>query len=235
MKINLLKLNNLPIFDQLQIEEALLRAHDENWFVINIGSPRAIVLGISGKKEQLIDLEKVKDNNVLMLKRFSGGGTVIVDENTVFTSFILRRDVLDFEPFPEPILRWTASFFKEALNLREFDLRENDYIIGDKKVAGNAQYLKKDRWLHHTTFLYDYKKENMDFLLMPGKTPKYRNKRAHSDFLTPLKSFFQSKEAMALAITDYLSNIFTVEEKTVEDALAIRGKSHRKTLKMLRI
>ena len=49
MAVRLLRLKGFPILQQLQLEEALLRADAGNWFVLNDGAPDpAIVLGISG-------------------------------------------------------------------------------------------------------------------------------------------------------------------------------------------
>ena len=47
--VRLLRLQRLPILRQLQLEEALLRADDGNWFLLNDGTPEpTIVMGISG-------------------------------------------------------------------------------------------------------------------------------------------------------------------------------------------
>lgn len=52
--VNVLRLRHLPIFKQLHIEEALFRATDENWFIVNDGTPEpAVVLGISGYAERM--------------------------------------------------------------------------------------------------------------------------------------------------------------------------------------
>ena len=41
-----------PILEQLQLEEALFRADQRNWCLLNSGSPPAIVMGISGLPER---------------------------------------------------------------------------------------------------------------------------------------------------------------------------------------
>ena len=47
--VRLLRLQRLPILQQLRLEEALLRADDGNWFLLNDGTPEpTIVMGISG-------------------------------------------------------------------------------------------------------------------------------------------------------------------------------------------
>ncbi len=195
-EIHLIHLKNVPIFEQLQLEEALLRADERNFLILNQGSPRAIVMGISGQPEALLNTSSVKKEKIPVIKRFSGGGTVIVDENTLFITFIMAKDQVNISPFPEPILRWSADLYTDAWQIPHFHLRENDYCIGERKCGGNAQYIKKDRWLHHTSFLWDYSEANMGHLLMPAKRPKYRQDRSHSSFLTRMKDHAASADAL---------------------------------------
>lgn len=66
-------------------------------------------------------------------------------------------------------------------------LRENDYVIDDSmKVGGNAQCIVRDRWLHHTSFLWDFDDDDMRYLALPQKRPTYRGDRTHSSFITRL-------------------------------------------------
>ncbi|MBU6446455.1 MAG: lipoate--protein ligase family protein [Verrucomicrobia bacterium] len=194
-EIHLIHLENVPIFEQLQLEEALLRGSEENFCIINQGSPRAIVMGISGQPEQLINIEKVKQAHIPVIRRFSGGGTVIVDEDTLFVTFVFAKDLFGIPSFPEPILRWGEQIFQECWGIPHFQLRENDYCIGELKCGGNAQYIRKNRWLHHTSFLWDYSSENMKYLLLPDKRPKYRQDRTHDQFLTRLKIYGLDRRA----------------------------------------
>lgn len=56
-----------------------------------------------------------------------------------------------------------------------FDLRVvSDYVFGDHKFGGNAQSIVKDRWLHHTSFLWDIDPVLMSTLKQPQKQPEYR-------------------------------------------------------------
>ncbi len=211
MKLNLILLSHTPIFEQLKLEEALLRTSEENFWILNYGSSRAIVMGSSGKKEELINLEKALIDKVPIIRRFSGGGTVIVDENTIFSSLIFSHKLLKISPFPESILKWSGEFYKEALEIPSFDLRENDYVIHDRKCTGNAQYLRKDRFLHHSSFLWDYNSSNMDYLLHPKKTPLYRENRSHCDFICKIRPWIESKEAFVEKIKKSIYKCFDVE------------------------
>ena len=226
--VNLLHLQNVPIHEQLQIEEALLRLTEENWCLINEGSPPSIVMGISGKPEELICNKHVAKHPLPLIKRYSGGGTVVVNQDTLFVSFIFQKDVHDFPAFPEPILRWSELFYQEALNIPDFHLRENDYVIGKHKCGGNAQYIQKHRFVHHTTFLWDYDPLQMDYLLHPKKTPTYRDGRSHHQFLCRLKEFLPSKSHFISQIKNQLKQTYLVQNTPLNPLIPLLSKPHRK-------
>ena len=226
---NVLRLKSYPIYQQLILEEQLLRSDTGNWCLINEGSTPAIVMGISGKKEELIDCSKASANQIPLIKRFSGGGTVFVDEGTLFVTFICQKQLHDFPAYPEAIMKWTEQLYAQALRHPEFRLKENDYVIGDKKFGGNAQYIKKDRWLHHTSFLWDYSPERMDHLLHPKKTPSYRAGRRHEEFLCRLSEYFTDKEELIRRIVTEIGNRFPLKEVALEDVLLKKGDSVRQS------
>ena len=223
--IHCLDLKGMPIFEQLQIEEALLRADDRNWCLINYGSSAAIVMGISGKVEELIDLNKIASLPLPIIRRFSGGGTVVVDEETLFVTFIFQKDFHPFAPYPEPILQWTESIYQSFLPIKA---KENDYTIEDKKCGGNAQYLKRDRWLHHTSFLWNFQNEKMDYLLFPKKTPLYRRHRSHGEFLCKLHPYFSSKEELVGKLKETLFARYAIREVAPAEILPLLNRPHRK-------
>ena len=228
MTFYLLHLKNYPIYQQLQLEEALLRCDERNFCLINEGSPPAIVMGISGKPEELIDLPKAQSTQTPIIKRFSGGGTVIVDENTLFVSFICQKQLHDFPSYPEPIMRWTEGIYQSALPIKNFHLRENDYVIDNKKCGGNAQYLCKNRWIHHSTFLWDYQVERMKHLLHPKKTPSYRQARSHGDFLCRLSEYLPNKNVFIEGFKEELRTRHDMQEIALEMVLPILDLPHRK-------
>ena len=194
MKNFFLITKDIDIFDQLKIEEAFLRAGDDHLIWINIGSKKNIVLGISSKESELVNIESAKALKIPLIRRYSGGGTVVVDENTIFITFIFNHEKLSLQPFPTKIMEWSAQFYKTFLENLGFKLKENDYVLKEKKFGGNAQYLTKNRFVHHSTLLYDYDKSLMNLLKNPSKAPNYRSKRSHDDFLVTLKNYFSTKE-----------------------------------------
>jgi lipoate-protein ligase A len=239
----------------------------------------AIVLGIGGKPAELLNIPLVKEEGCLCLKRFSGGGTVVLDPDSIWTTLIFRNsnavpaDPLP-EAFPRPIMEWTADriFGKLFASLKEkqmlepmanekstlvmesksccglgtsgkvmtmpvtpsaetkgpfippdFELRENDYILGDRKMGGNAQTIVKSGWLHHTSFLWDYQPENMEYLTLPKKRPDYRKDRAHSSFLAKLNEAYPSlsKQDFVATLGDVCGSEFEVERVTFPEAMQV--------------
>jgi len=229
MTFHWLHLQNTSIFEQLKLEEALLRNDTRNWVLVNEGSPASIVMGISGKKEELINEKKAYAQGIPLIKRFSGGGTVIVDENTLFVTFISQKEIHDFPAYPEPILKWSETIYKEVFPNAQFALRENDFVFGEKKFGGNAQYIKKDRWLHHTSFLWDYCPKKMDLLLLPKKTPAYRSGRSHTDFLCKLSDYFSQPQEIVHTLKKTLQKRFEMKEATFQDAASAFDKEHRQS------
>ncbi len=228
----LLILNNVPIFEQLRLEEALLRTSNENWCLLNTGSPPAIVMGISGKPEELLDLKRLAQDEIPVIKRFSGGGTVYIDPDTVFATLICNEEAVDIPLQPKALLKWSESFYSPILS--GFQLRENDYALGDKKIGGNAQYIQKKRWLLHTSFLWDYSIEKMNYLLLPAKRPAYRQERSHGDFLSPLRPHFPSKERLIHSIVQQARNL-GASEASLQEASHYLTLPHRMSTHFLNL
>lgn len=233
ISINLLHLDQFHIFNQLQLEEALLRADQGNWCILNSGVAPAIVMGISGVKEKLINPQKMLEMPVPVIRRFSGGGTVFVDPHTVFATWICNVSDMEVACCPQKIHAWTAGFYQKAFPLLTMGFRENDYIIGERKWGGNAQYLCKGRWLHHTSMLWDYDSGNMDYLLMPAKIPTYRMMRSHDDFLCCLREYFANLHEVKESIIDCLQQQFEVRERTLNDVVDILERPHRKATQVV--
>lgn len=298
-KVHFLDLKNsgLSAIERLCLEEALLR-HDpfhRNWAIVGIHDPTyqqflslntqkdlkyydncIIVMGIGGKPDELLNLEKVREDNVLVVKRFSGGGTVVLDHHSLWTSFIGRTaDFPHVEPFPRSIMSWSASSIfekvfdrmkteslsssqtlktlmidtkscgladqtrksmlvnskvsKDLMDVPNFQLKENDYVLGEKKIGGNAQSIVKGGWLHHTSFLWDYDQDHMAYLSLPKKQPEYRNNRNHDEFLAKLKVYSanitttetKAKQAFFEHIRDVCSESFDLQHASLDDAMEV--------------
>ena len=227
--LRVIKLDGMPILEQLQLEEALLRTTDQNFCLINYNSPPAIVMGISQISDEVIDLQAHAACPIPIIKRYSGGGTVVIEPTTVLVTLILNHEVIPTLPFPKDVLKWTEDLYKPAFQALPFALKENDYVIGHLKCGGNAQYFAKSRIVHHTSFVWDYTDTHMKLLKMPPKMPSYREGRTHQDFLYRLNSSYSSQVAFSQNILNALSHKFSLEDQKVEHALSYLNVSHRRS------
>eukprot|EP00934_Nitzschia_sp_Nitz4_P003619 Nitzschia sp. Nitz4//scaffold249_size28687//19131//20114//NITZ4_008118-RA/size28687-processed-gene-0.38-mRNA-1//-1//CDS//3329544020//3609//frame0 len=278
--------SGLSMLERLSLEEALLRHDDRTWAIVGTHDPIPhmfmqidehtsynpdcmIVMGIGGKPDQLLNIPKVKEDSVMVCKRFSGGGTVVLNASSLWTTFIGRKgDEPHVEPYPREIMEWSAdtvfgpTFAKMSEstggasseqktlvldakscspgeNLGKvitthkssssslgppppFALRENDYVLGERKMGGNAQAITSMGWLHHTSFLWDFDEENMDYLTLPSKRPEYRGDRSHSDFLVKLQPYFgKDKNIFFSSLLAACQQTYTVEKVTVPQAMQV--------------
>lgn len=227
--IRVAQIPRISIYARLCLEEALLYKTSDNWYLHSdcpSDEPPTIVLGISGKPHLLCNLDLVTADSIALIRRFSGGGTVIVDHNIIFSSLIMNRhDLPDVKPYPREIMSWTegvygpalAKIAKKELATANFSVRENDYVFGDLKFGGNAQAISKDRWVHHTSFLWGVNPEAMRYLSMPSKRPAYRGERDHRSFLTPLHNYVTHRNDVYKAVVDTLASHFQVTDTSAEE------------------
>lgn len=190
--MNVVRFKGMPILEQLFLEEKLLRASSGNWCIVNDGTNTpTIVMGASGKASALLDIGSVLRDGVPVIRRFTGGGTVIVDKETIFITLICNKDdVPGVQPYPRSIMSWSGLLYDKVFQgIGDFQLRENDYVFGNRKFGGNAQSITKNRWIHHTSFLWDYEAKNMSYLKLPTRIPTYRLARDHLEFICRMKEY----------------------------------------------
>jgi len=148
-----------------------------------------VVLGHSGKIHSEIDLASCQANRIPILRRCSGGGTVLQGPGCLNYSLILRIDHRDsLRSIPQ-----TNSFVLGALKQALEPLigpgveiqGHTDLALGMRKFSGNAQYRKRRFVLFHGTFLLYFDISVIGkFLPVPPKRPAYRQNRTHENFLT---------------------------------------------------
>lgn len=79
------------------------------------------------KLSELVEVRPVLRDQIPIIRRFSGGGTVIVDQGTIFVTLICNKDdVPDIQPFPRSIMSWSGQLYSEVFKgIGDFRLREN--------------------------------------------------------------------------------------------------------------
>jgi len=83
------------------------------------------------KPSQLLEVGPVMEDRIPVIKRFTGGGTVIVDKSTLFVSLICNKDdVPNVQPYPRSVMAWSGSLYDEVFkSVNGFQLRENGVCV----------------------------------------------------------------------------------------------------------
>ena len=167
--------SNNPYYN-LATEEYFLKYSEEEIFFLYINKPCIVV----GKHQNLlseINLPFIIENNIILARRITGGGTVFQDFNNLNFCYLhncANIEQINYKKFTNPILE---SLREIGLNV-EFSDR-NDLIIDTKKISGNAMHIFKTRVLSHGTLLYD---TNLDQLsaALKNNSQKYIDKSIKS-------------------------------------------------------
>jgi lipoate-protein ligase A len=138
----------------LALEEYALNYLDpkEDYVIIWQNEP-SVIIGRNQNTTEEVNAKFIKDNNIHVVRRLSGGGAVYHDLGNLNFTFIVNSDkdvVSNFKKFTEPVIN---ALGKLGINA-EFSGR-NDITIDGKKFSGNAQYYAKNRLLHHGTILFN--------------------------------------------------------------------------------
>lgn len=145
--------SNNPYYN-LAFEEYCFKnlPRDEDFVYLWINRP-TIVVGKNQNTLEEINLEYVKNNNIDVVRRITGGGAVYQDLGnlnfSIFTNAI-GKEKIDFGQINIPILKSLEKFGIMA----ELSGR-NDLTLDGKKISGIAQSVWKKRILNHGTILFD--------------------------------------------------------------------------------
>ena len=147
-----------------------------------------VVLGVAGRIADETRREDCESDEVPILRRGSGGGTVLQGPGCLNYSLVLS---LDARPQLRPIHGSYRSILDRvgvALGPAEIARRgTSDLAVGELKFSGNAQKRKRHTLLHHGTILYSFDTARMSrYLKEPAKQPEYRENRPHGAFVGSL-------------------------------------------------
>jgi lipoate-protein ligase A len=127
-----------------------------------------------------IHQETCERAGVPILRRTSGGRTVLLSEGCLNYTLILRCDRGVEEGY-----RLILDAVLHAAGVTGARCESTDLTVRNRKFAGCAQRRRRNTLLHHGTILYDFDiAATARFLAEPRRQPAYRRGRSHSDFLT---------------------------------------------------
>lgn len=144
----------------LAIEEYALRhLPDEDSYLLFYMNEPSIIIGKNQNTLEEINPEYVKDHNLHVVRRLSGGGAVYHDLGNLNFSFITKDDgnsFHNFKKFTEPVVEALRNLGVEAALTGR-----NDIQVGERKISGNAQFATKGRMFSHGTLLFNSEIDNV--------------------------------------------------------------------------
>jgi lipoate-protein ligase A len=152
-------------------------------------SPKSfVVLGVSSALEEDADPERCRADGVPILRRASGGGTVLQGPGCLNFTLVLPLGYTAGLRDINSSYRMILDPCREALGLEGSAMRGScDLALGDRKFSGNAQKRSRHCLLHQGTLLWNFDLSRIPlYLRQPRKQPEYREAREHLDFVMNL-------------------------------------------------
>ena len=169
-------------FEAQRPDDGLLRLwQPENYFV---------VLGHSNHWAAEVAASMCAADGVPILRRVSGGGTVLQGQGCLNYSLILDCEISELQNIESTfryVLNRHGRLIAALTGLKIAVEGISDLTVSGRKFSGNAQYRKAHYALVHGTFLLNFDLVQIErYLRMPMKQPDYRQNRPHLDFVTNL-------------------------------------------------
>lgn len=148
-----------PAFN-LALEEYALTSMKEDILILWRNN-KAVIVGKNQNAAEEIDVDFLREHDITLIRRQSGGGAVFHDLGNINYTMIQKMGDDDFSNYVK-FTRPVCDFLKTLGLAAEFQGR-NDILLDGMKVSGNAQAAKNGRFMHHGTILY-----NVDFTALTG-------------------------------------------------------------------
>jgi lipoate-protein ligase A len=150
----------------------------------------AVVLGSGCQLAVEVNETACEADDVLILRRASGGGTVLLGPGCLCYSLVLAYErayaLRGVRSSYRMILDTVANAVRDAVSGVE-RAGISDLALAGRKFSGNSQQRKRNFLLHQGTLLYDFDISHVGrYLSQPTCQPDYRANRDHEEFLTNL-------------------------------------------------
>ncbi len=191
----------------LALDEALLIAAEEQQQgeVLRLWQRPtwAVVLGAGGSVAIDVNRAACEADGVPVLRRSSGGGTVLLGPGCLCFSLVLAYDHAPGLHEIPASNRYVLGRMCHALR----DLARHAVIEGTSdlaaegvKFSGNAQQRKRRHFLHHGTLLCGFDLQQIaKYLNAPERQPEYRRHRPHDAFVANLAATVDEVKQLLIA------------------------------------
>jgi len=149
-----------------------------------------VVLGHSNRLKSDVRVASCREKRIPIMRRISGGGTVLQGPGCLNYSLILKNDARRARNISDTfkhVLERHSRMVEEMCRVKVRLDGISDLTADGLKFSGNAQYRKANFVLVHGTFLLDFDLRLFEaYLPVPAKQPPYRKGRSHLQFVTNL-------------------------------------------------
>lgn len=201
---------NTNAYFNLAMEEYFLKNATEDVFML-WRNESTIVVGKNQNTLSEINYEYVKENNIKVVRRQSGGGAVFHDLGNINFTFISCNDnsFSDFKKFTMPIIEALRN-----LNIHAEFSGRNDLLIDNQKFSGNAQYNYQNKVMHHGTLLFSSEINDLSSALKV-KPSKFEGKGVKSvkSRVTNISNHLE-KNMTVLEFKEYLMNFINNKDES---------------------
>ena len=152
----------------LASEEYLLKEYRGDVFMLYRNDP-SLVIGKHQNAMAEINHAFVRERQIMVARRISGGGAVYHDRGNLNFTFITTGEegkLVDYGTHARPVIQALGN-----LGLEVHEGKRHELLLGNKKISGMASHVFKNRVLHHGTLLFRTDLEALENAL----TPEARN------------------------------------------------------------
>jgi len=162
---------------------------DSKQFLIWRPDKMYIILGASNRAEEALFLDNVRQDAITVMKRPSGGQTVMLTPNNLIIAAVFSdKNIMNPKEVFIMLNKLIISSIEEA-GITDLSQRGiSDIAIDGKKILGSAIYRNKDKLLYHAVLNLGEPASTFErYLKHPSREPDYRNGRNHAEFVTSLR------------------------------------------------
>ncbi len=172
-----------------------------------------VIIGRGQDLLKEVNLDYCNQNQIKVLRRFSGGGAVFEDKGTMNLSFLFNIKALPLKPTISNLNRFFINLVLEFLptGSSEIEIRDNTNIFVDgKKISGGASYKFQNFYLFHLTLLLDTNLTQLEQSLLV-KTSNRNNRR--------LSRYSQTKNLKNFEYSQFKENIVNKISKLLNQSV----------------
>ncbi len=184
-------------------DEIIENCHEDLVVKVWIPDAKFVVMGSGNKAETECHSSNCDRDGVPILKRYGGGGTVLLYPGCVVVgigTWVRRHFHNDiyFRMINEVLIDALADQWPMMAKLQQRGI--SDLAFNDRKVCGTSMFRSRNYLLYQASLLVeDDLTAISSYLAHPSKEPDYRQGKSHSDFLTTLNSLVPDITASAVA------------------------------------